>query len=68
MRRGAAAAVLGRNKAGQEVYAWTALPERSLLSPGETMTFRSRLASPPPDTRDMLVRFFNRRDLVASSQ
>ena len=57
-----------RNRSGQEVYAWTALPGRSVLAPGETLTFRSRLASPPPDARDVLVRFFNRRDLVASIQ
>jgi predicted Zn finger-like uncharacterized protein len=54
-----------RNRGGQEVYAWTALPGRSGLAPGETLTFRSRLASPPPDTAEVLVRFFNRRDLVA---
>jgi predicted Zn finger-like uncharacterized protein len=54
-----------RNAAGQEVYAWTALPERSMLAPGETLAFHSRLASPPPDGHDVLVRFFNRRDLVA---
>jgi predicted Zn finger-like uncharacterized protein len=54
-----------RNRSGQEVYAWTALPTRSVLAPGETLAFRSRLASPPPDARDVLVRFFNRRDLVA---
>jgi predicted Zn finger-like uncharacterized protein len=57
-----------RNTAGQEVYAWTSLPTRSMLAPGETLTFRSRLASPPPDARDVLVRFFNRRDLVAGLQ
>jgi predicted Zn finger-like uncharacterized protein len=57
-----------RNRNGQEVYAWTALPTRSVLAPGETLAFRSRLASPPPDTRDVLVRFFNRRDLVAGLQ
>lgn len=57
-----------RNPGGQEVYAWTALPSRSLLAPGETLAFRSRLASPPPDARDVLVRFFNRRDLVAGIQ
>jgi predicted Zn finger-like uncharacterized protein len=56
-----------RNHRGQEVYAWTALPARGALSPGETMAFRSRLASPPPDMREVLVRFFNRRDLVASA-
>jgi predicted Zn finger-like uncharacterized protein len=57
-----------RNRSGQEVYAWTALPERSLLSPGETLSFRSRIASPPHDTRDILVRFLNRRDLVAGAR
>jgi predicted Zn finger-like uncharacterized protein len=57
-----------RNAGGQEVYAWTSLPTRSMLAPGETLTFRSRLASPPPDAREVLVRFFNRRDLVAGLQ
>jgi predicted Zn finger-like uncharacterized protein len=57
-----------RNRSGHEVYAWTALPTRSVLAPGETLPFRSRLASPPPDARDVLVRFFNRRDLVAGLQ
>ncbi|HWF96286.1 MAG TPA: thioredoxin [Xanthobacteraceae bacterium] len=52
-----------RNASGIEIYSWTALPTRSLLSPGETVTFQSRLASPPPETRDVLVRFFNRHDL-----
>ena len=52
-----------RNGGGNEIYSWTALPSRSLLSPGETLAFQSRLASPPPETRDVLVRFFNRRDL-----
>jgi hypothetical protein len=54
-----------RNAAGHEIYAWTSVTGRSILSPGETATFRSRLASPPPDGRDVIVRFLNRRDLVA---
>jgi predicted Zn finger-like uncharacterized protein len=57
-----------RNQRGQEVYAWTALPSRSVLAPGETLPFRSRLASPPPEAHDVLVRFFNRRDRVAGIQ
>jgi predicted Zn finger-like uncharacterized protein len=57
-----------RNQQGQEVYAWTALPSRSVLAPGETLPFRSRLASPPPEAHDVLVRFFNRRDRVAGIQ
>jgi predicted Zn finger-like uncharacterized protein len=52
-----------RNGSGNEIYSWTALPARSLLSPGETLAFQSRLASPPPETHDVLVRFFNRHDL-----
>lgn len=52
-----------RNGSGNEIYSWTALPSRSLLAPGETLAFQSRLASPPPETREVLVRFFNRRDL-----
>jgi predicted Zn finger-like uncharacterized protein len=57
-----------RSAGGNEIYAWTALPSRSVLAPGETLAFESRLASPPPDTRDVLVRFFNRRDLPARSE
>jgi len=54
-----------RNPKGQEIYSWTALPTRSVLSPGETLAFRSRLASPPPEGNDVTVRFFNRHDRVA---
>jgi len=54
-----------RNEAKNEIYSWTTLPARSILSPGETLPFRARLASPPAETRDVLVRFFTRRDIVA---
>ena len=57
-----------RNRSGHEIYAWTAQPGRSLLPPGQTLAFRSRLASPPADGHDVIVRFFNRRDLVAGLQ
>jgi hypothetical protein len=56
-----------RNAAGQEVYTWTALPSRSILGPGESLEFRSRLASPPADASDVMVRFFNRQDAIAGS-
>ena len=36
--------------------------------PGATMTFRTRLASPPTEAHAVLVRFFNRRDLLAGVQ
>jgi hypothetical protein len=39
-----------------------------VLAPGETLPFRSRLASPPRDGNQVMVRFFNRRDLVAGMQ
>ena len=57
-----------RNQGGQEIYSWTALPARNVLLAGETLPFRSRLASPPREGQQVLVRFFNRRDLVAGIQ
>ncbi len=54
-----------RNEVKNEIYAWTAQPGRSILAPGDTLAFRSRLASPPADAREVQVRFFSRRDLVA---
>jgi hypothetical protein len=57
-----------RNAQGQEIYSWTALPSQTVIAPGATLPFRSRLASPPRETHAVLVRFFNRRDLVAGAQ
>jgi hypothetical protein len=54
-----------RNEAGHEIYAWTMQPSRSLLAPGDTLPFRSRLASPPLDAREVQVRFFNAHGVVA---
>jgi predicted Zn finger-like uncharacterized protein len=54
-----------RNSTGQEIYAWTALPARSILAPQETLPFKSRLASPPADATDVLVRFFSAQDGAA---
>lgn len=56
-----------RNGTGQEVYTWTALPRRSLLPPGESVEFQSRLAAPPADATDVMVRFFTAQDAAASS-
>jgi predicted Zn finger-like uncharacterized protein len=57
-----------RNAAGHEVYAWTALPGKTQLASGEGLPFKSRLASPPPDGKEVIVRFFNRRDVVAGAR
>jgi predicted Zn finger-like uncharacterized protein len=54
-----------RNEAGTEIYAWTAVPPKNQLASGERMPFRSRLASPPADARDVTVRFFTKYDVVA---
>jgi hypothetical protein len=53
------------NGGGKEIYAWTALPSRNVLTPGAILPFRSRLASPPQEAHQVQVRFFNRRDLAA---
>ena len=57
---------IARNAARQEIYSWTVAPSRNVLSPGEAVSFRSRLAS-PPDAHDVLVRFVNRRDVFAGT-
>jgi predicted Zn finger-like uncharacterized protein len=57
-----------RSASGQEVYAWTAQPPQPKLGSGHGLQFRGRLASPPPDGNDVIVRFLNRRDLGASAQ
>ena len=56
-----------RNAQGVEIYAWISLPARSVIPPGAMLPFRSRLASPPPEAHDALVRFLNRRDLTAGA-
>src|SRR6185437_1502444 len=55
-----------RNAKGQELYTWTALPSRSILGPGESLPFHSRLASPPKDASDVMVRFFNSHDKIGA--
>jgi predicted Zn finger-like uncharacterized protein len=53
-----------RNRALAELLSWTVPPENATLGPGETLAFRSRLASPPADGNDVLVRFLNRQDFI----
>jgi hypothetical protein len=53
------------DQAGKEIYSWTMMPSRTLLAAGETLPFRSRLASPPAEGRDVSIRFFNRRDAMS---
>jgi predicted Zn finger-like uncharacterized protein len=51
-----------RNVSGQEIYAWTSAPPRSILQAGDKAEFRSRLASPPGEAADVMVRFVNAND------
>jgi predicted Zn finger-like uncharacterized protein len=55
-----------RSATGAEVYSWTAPPSQPVLGAFEAMPFRSRLASPPAEGHDIQVRYFTRRDAVAS--
>ena len=56
-----------RDAQGAEIYAWNAVLEQPVLNPGERTYFKSRLASPPPEGRNIDVRFFNKRDLAGAA-
>ena len=53
-----------RDAQGAEIYAWNAVLAQPVLKPGERAWFKSRLASPPPEGRNIDIRFFNKRDLA----
>jgi hypothetical protein len=59
---------VGRNAARQEIYSWTTTPARNVLPPGEMVSFRTRLASPPPDAHDLVLRFDNRREFITGAR
>jgi predicted Zn finger-like uncharacterized protein len=56
-----------RDAQGAEIYAWNAVLDQPLLRPGERAWFKSRLASPPPEGRNIDVRFFHKRDIAAGN-
>lgn len=56
-----------RDGQGAEIYAWNTVLEQTVLRPGERAFFKSRLASPPPEGRNIDIRFFNRRDIASGS-
>jgi len=57
-----------RDAAKQEIYSWTIAAPQARLPAYQSVGFRARLASPPPEGRDVLVRFLNRRDIVADTR
>lgn len=56
-----------RDAQGAEIYAWNAVLEQPVLKPGEKAWFKSRLASPPPEGRNIDVRFFSKRDIAGGN-
>ena len=46
-----------RGAGGLTLYTWTSEPPRRTLPPGESARFRARLASPPSEGKEVLVRF-----------
>jgi predicted Zn finger-like uncharacterized protein len=56
-----------RDAQGAEIYAWNAVLEQPVLKPGERAVFKSRLASPPPEGRNIDVRFFSKRDIAGGN-
>jgi hypothetical protein len=56
-----------RDAQGAEIYAWNAILEQPVLNPGERAWFKSRLASPPPEGRNIDVRFFSKRDIAGGN-
>jgi hypothetical protein len=54
-----------RDAKGKDIYAWNAVLEQPVLNPGEKAWFKTRLASPPPEGREIAVRFFHKSDLAS---
>jgi hypothetical protein len=54
--------LFARNSDHQQTYSWATPPARQALAPGETLPFRSEVALPPPDTREIMVRFVDHDD------
>lgn len=72
LRSAAAAAVPGlkltaRGADGRPLYVWTTNAATSKLAPGETTTFRSRLAAPPDEAREVVVSLADAARVVAQA-
>jgi predicted Zn finger-like uncharacterized protein len=52
-----------RDAKGSDLYAWNAVLEQPSLIPGEKAWFKTRLATPPAEGREIAVRFFHKLDL-----
>jgi|GEM_PF-722743 predicted Zn finger-like uncharacterized protein len=54
------------NAEGQQIYVWTGAADNAELAAGEKTQFRRRLASPPKEATQVMVRFVARDDIVAA--
>jgi predicted Zn finger-like uncharacterized protein len=54
-----------RDAKGTDIYAWNAVLEQPVLNPGEKAWFKTRLASPPAEGREIAVRFFHKLDIAS---
>lgn len=54
--------IVVRDASEQAVYSWVTPSPRARIGPGETLPFRSRLVSPPPNGHDLVVSFADRTD------
>ena len=50
---------------GRELYVWTTRPPKDRLAAGERVPFVARIAAPPPDAVDALVKFLAPGDKVS---
>jgi hypothetical protein len=55
-----------RGDDGQTKYSWTSPAPRNQLQPGETAPFRARLAAPPDNGTQVLVRFASLEETVGA--
>lgn len=56
-----------RDQNGTDIYAWNSVLEQPVLKASERLAFKSRLAAPPAEGREIAVRFFQRRDIGAGA-
>jgi hypothetical protein len=55
-----------RSEGGQELFVWTATADQADIGAKDKLRFRRRLASPPPESHSVEVRFVSQQDIVAS--
>lgn len=56
-----------RDQNQTELYHWTFALEEAALPPNEAVTFITRLSSPPPESRDIEIRFADTTDIASAA-